>query len=207
MLWTVWYMWNEVMVHMLLGEQAFQRVLLSPRGLGEFPKGSVDRGTRRGILKRKYIPDGRIYKAEGSDAPVDMDQKLAKAKEIADQLLSSEKVDFKGLTPSRLEDGLPVVYAIIDKRDGKVLYVGRTKNLRRRLYTNHLMGPATNARLKKYLTEDPERPDIPDMDAAKQYLIDCCYFQYIPVADMRTRGQIEGLLSYLLDVKHIHEEH
>ena len=138
---------------------------------------------------------------------MDMDQKLAKAKEIADQLLSSEKVDFKGLTPSRLEDGLSVVYAIIDKRDGKVLYVGRTKNLRRRLYTNHLMGPATNARLKKYLTEDSERPDIPDMDAAKQYLIDCCYFQYTPVEDMRTRGQIEGLLSYLLDVQYIHEEH
>ena len=69
------------------------------------------------------------------------------------------------------------------------------------------MGPATNARLKKYLTEDPERPDIPDIEAAKQYLIDRCYFQYIPVADMRTRGQIEGLLSYLLDVQYIHEEH
>ena len=138
---------------------------------------------------------------------MDMDQRLKEARVIADQLLSSERIDFKGLTPSRLEDGLPVVYAITDRRDGKVLYVGRTKNLRRRLYTNHLMGPATNARLKKYLTKDPERPDIPDMDAAKQELIDHCYFQYIPVADMRTRGQIEGLLSYLLDVQYIHEEH
>ena len=125
---------------------------------------------------------------------MDMDQRLKEARVIADQLLSSERIDFKGLTPSRLEDGLPVVYAITDRRDGKVLYVGRTKNLRRRLYTNHLMGPATNARLKKYLTEDPERPDIKELEAAKQYLIDRCYFQYIPVADMRTRGQIEGLL-------------
>ena len=138
---------------------------------------------------------------------MDMDQRLKEARVIADQLLSSERIDFKGLTPSRLEDGLPVVYAITDRRDGKALYVGRTKNLRRRLYTNHLMGPATNARLKKYLMEDPERPDIPDMNAAKQYLIDRCYFQYIPMADMRTRGQIEGLLSYLLDVQYIHEEH
>lgn len=138
---------------------------------------------------------------------MDMDQRLQEAREIANQLLSSERIDFKGLTPSRLEDGLPVVYAITDRRDGKVLYVGRTKNLRRRLYTNHLMGPESNARLKKYLTEDPERPDIPDMDTAKQYLIENCYFQYIPVTDMRTRGQIEGLLSYLLDVQYIHEEH
>ncbi len=136
-----------------------------------------------------------------------MDQRLRDARKIADRLLSSEKIDFNGLTPSRLEDKLPVVYAITDRSNGKVLYVGRTKNLRRRLYTNHLMGPETNARLKKYLVEDLERPDIPDMNAAKQYLIDCCYFQYIPVADMRTRGQIEGLLSYLLDVQYIHEEH
>lgn len=136
-----------------------------------------------------------------------MDQRLRDARKIADRLLSREMIDFKGLTPSRLEDKLPVVYAITDRSNGKVLYVGRTKNLRRRLYTNHLMGPATNARLKKYLMEDPDRPDIPDMDAAKQYLIDCCYFQYTPVADMRTRGQIEGLLSYLLDVQYIHEEH
>ena len=136
-----------------------------------------------------------------------MDQRLRDARKIADRLLSSEKIDFNGLTPSRLEDKLPVVYAITDRSNGKVLYVGRTKNLRRRLYNNHLMGPETNARLKKYLVEDLERPDIPDMNAAKQYLIDCCYFQYTPVADMRTRGQIEGLLSYLLDVQYIHEEH
>ena len=69
------------------------------------------------------------------------------------------------------------------------------------------MGPESNARLKKYLKEDQNRPDIPTMDAAKQYLIEYCYFQYIPEPDVRIRGQIEGLLSYLLDVRYIHEEH
>ena len=113
---------------------------------------------------------------------VDIEQRLEAAREIVDRLLASEKIDFNGLTPSRLEDKLQVVYAITDKRDGKVLYVGRTKNLRRRLYTNHLMGPESNARLKKYLTEDPDRPDIPDMEAAKQHLIKYCYFQYMTKA-------------------------
>ena len=88
-------------------------------------------------------------------------------------------------------------YAIFDKQDRSTLYVGRTKNLRQRLYNNHLMGLQSNARLKKYLTEDPERPDIPTIDAAKQYLIDHCYFQFIPEPDVRILGQIEGLLSYL----------
>ena len=45
------------------------------------------------------------------------------------------------------------------------------------------------------------------MVEAKQFLKDRCYFQYLPVSDMRERGQIEGLLSYLLNVQYIHEEH
>jgi hypothetical protein len=69
------------------------------------------------------------------------------------------------------------------------------------------MGPETNARLKKYLWMDPDRPDIPDMAAAKRYLIDNCYFQYIRVDEKVKRGQVEGLLSFLLDVTYIHEEH
>ena len=69
------------------------------------------------------------------------------------------------------------------------------------------MGPMANARLKKYLTEDEKRPDIPDMDTAKSYLLNNCYFQYIKVDDPLLRGQIEGLLSFMLNVTYIHEEH
>ena len=134
-------------------------------------------------------------------------ERLVAAREIVDELLNSKRYDFEGLKPSVLKDKLPVVYAIFDKADGSCLYVGRTKNLRRRLYTNHLMGPETNARLKKYLVRDPDRKDVLTMNDAKKFLIDHCYFQYIPVDDMRRRGQIEGLLSYLLDAQYIHEEH
>ncbi len=134
-------------------------------------------------------------------------ERLAEAQRIVEELLDNKRYDFDGLKPSDLEDRLPVVYAIFDKVDGACLYVGRTKNLRRRLYTNHLMGPETNARLKKYLIEDPERKDIETIAAARYYLVDQCYFQYLAVPDMRMRGQIEGLLSYLLDVRYIHEEH
>ena len=94
-----------------------------------------------------------------------------------------------------------------DKEDDSCLYVGRTKNLRQRLYTNHLMGPKSNARLKKYLTEDKTRPDISTKKEAKQFLKDRCYFQFLPVSDIRKRGQIEGMFSYLLNVVYIHEEH
>lgn len=123
------------------------------------------------------------------------------------QLLESKKYYFDSLLPSALEEGLPVVYAIFNKYTGETLYVGRTKNLRRRLYTNHLMGPETNARLKKYLVADPNEPLIKTMKEAKNYLREKCYFQYIAEPDTRKRGQLEGLLSYILNVRYIHEEH
>lgn len=134
-------------------------------------------------------------------------QRLSEAQEVTEKLMNAECFWFNDLKPSQLPDRVAAVYAIFDRTDGSCLYVGRTKNIRRRMYTNHLMGPATNARLKKYLSLDDKRPDIPTMEAAKQYLIDNCYFQYIAVPDMRERGQAEGLLSYILDVRYIHEEH
>ena len=77
-------------------------------------------------------------------------KRMDDAKKIAKQLLESQQYTFRGLTPSMLES-VAGVYAIFDQTTGATLYVGRTKNIRRRLYTNHLMGPETNARLKKYL--------------------------------------------------------
>lgn len=134
-------------------------------------------------------------------------EKVAEAEALIARLLNSKKYYFKDLKPSDLQDRLPVVYAIFDQVTGENLYVGRTVNLRRRLYTNHLMGPKAVARLKKYLTEDETVPEITSMEEAKQFLRDRCYFQYIPVEDMRRRGQIEGLLGFFLDVRYIHEEH
>ena len=87
------------------------------------------------------------------------------------------------------------------------LYVGRTKNLRQRLYNNHLHGPVTNARLKKYLVEDDGEPEVKDLEAAKKYLKDFCYLQFVVEDDIMKRGRLEGLLSYLFHVRYMYEEH
>lgn len=136
-----------------------------------------------------------------------IDERVHDAIKLTDELLTSEKYFFRELVPSMLEDKLAVVYAIFDKDSNETLYVGRTKNLRRRLYTNHLMGSATNARLKKYLVEDEFQCEITNIQEAKQYLQGYCYFQYIVEPNMKRRGQIEGVFSYLLNVRYIHEEH
>lgn len=136
-----------------------------------------------------------------------MKQRLIEAQCITEAILNAPKFYFKNLKPSMLSDKTAAVYAITDVSSGEVLYVGRTKNILQRLYNNHLMGPKTNARLKKYLVEDPSQPEITDMLTAKEYLKTNCYAQYIPEPNMVKRGQIEGLISYMLNVRYIHEEH
>lgn len=137
----------------------------------------------------------------------DIEEALIEAHKIADRLLESAPLYFRDLTPSDLPEQTPGVYAIFDKDCNEFLYVGRTKNLRRRLYTNHLHGPKANARLKKYLVDDELQTSVKDMAEAKQYLKDHCYVKYLVEEDTLRRGRIEGLLSYLLNVRYIHEEH
>lgn len=126
---------------------------------------------------------------------------------LLEAMLYSKKYHFSELKPSQLEEYLPVVYAITNFNTNQVLYVGKTTNLRGRLYTNHLMGPTANARLKKYLIDDPNIPEVKDPASAKQFIKDNCYFQYLAEPDMRKRGQLEGLFSYILDVKYVDKEH
>jgi len=126
-------------------------------------------------------------------------------RDIVKKFLSGNKYYFSDLKPSDIPDKLPGVYAIFNSTE--TLYVGRTVNLRRRLYTNHLMGPLANARLKKYLIEDPSFPNILESADAKAYLKEHCYFQFMQADTVIERGRIEGLLSFALSVKYMHEEH
>ena len=126
---------------------------------------------------------------------------------LQEQMQSSKKFYFSELKPSDLREDLCVVYAITNFRTNEILYVGKTTKLRRRLYTNHLMGNLATARLKKYLIDDPKIKDVYDLDSAKQYIKNNCYFQYIEESDMRKRGQLEGLFSYLLNVRYVDKEH
>ncbi len=92
---------------------------------------------------------------------------------IAEKVLSAPKFTFAELKPSQIPEA-PGVYVIRGQESDETLYVGRTKNLRQRIYNNHLHGPVSNARLKKYLIEDSDEPGITDLETAKQYLKDCC---------------------------------
>lgn len=99
------------------------------------------------------------------------------------------------------------IYIIFDKNSKKVLYVGKTTNLRQRLYHNHLMGPISNARLKKYLLEDEGYPEITDLVEAKKYIRNHCSFLYLLEDDFRERGHLEGLVSFICNCYYVDLEH
>ena len=146
-------------------------------------------------VRKEFLP---------AEVPAD---RLEEAQKLANQLLNSLKYSFSDLKPSMLPDGTAGVYVITNRHTGEVLYVGRTKNLRQRLYYNHLMGPTTNARLKKHLIEDASEPAVTTPEEAKAYIKEHCYAQFLTEADVLRRGQLEGLLSFMLNVKYMHEEH
>ena len=136
----------------------------------------------------------------------DCNVQLQNAKKIWDTLFNSKVYSFSSVVPSDLPKKAGV-YVIWLKATEEDLYGGRTRNIRQRLYTNHLMGNKSSARLKKYLVDDVNLPDIVEYVDAKNYMKANCCFQFVLVEDNNERGHIEGLLGYLTEARYIEMEH
>ena len=132
---------------------------------------------------------------------------LDEIEHIIAQLENAAIYDFSTLSgPTALPEAAGV-YAIFNKVTQEVYYVGKTTNLRQRLYNNHLMGALSNARLKKYLIEDPSFPVIVDRATAKEFIQKNCSFVYLLEPNMRLRGHLEGLLGFLTNCRYVDKEH
>ncbi|MET1248345.1 GIY-YIG nuclease family protein [Sporolactobacillus sp. STCC-11] len=131
--------------------------------------------------------------------------KLKEAQQLLNSLISSKIHHFSTLKPSHLKENLTAVYVIFTEQE--TLYVGRTKNLRRRLYTNHLQGNLSTARLKKYLIDDDRLPEINSSELAKEWIKSNCFFRYIEITNSKSRGHAEGMIGYLLNSRYIEDEH
>jgi len=136
----------------------------------------------------------------------DCSLQLKNAEIIWNEIFNSKVYAFSSIVPSDLPEKAGV-YVIWLKDTKEVLYVGRTRNIRQRLYTNHLMGNKSSARLKKYLVDDMNLPEIVEYIDAKNYMKANCCFQFVLVEDNNERGHIEGLLGYLTEARYIEMEH
>jgi len=122
------------------------------------------------------------------------------------RLVDSKPIRFNAITPSQIPK-VGGVYLITAKKSSKesAYYIGRSKNLRQRIYNNHLMGPVTNARLKRYLITAKVCQNVKD---AKDFIKTYCLVRWIEEDDVRRRGAIEGYdTSVVFPMYGIYEEH
>jgi hypothetical protein len=97
-----------------------------------------------------------------------------------EELVSSSRIPYAQLKPRMIPEAAGVyVITARNSRYEDIHYVGRTKNLRQRVYTNHLMGGLGTARLKKYLINDNELPRVRDKHHAKEFIKANCYVRWI----------------------------
>ena len=123
-----------------------------------------------------------------------------------DALIKCPSISFKSIVPSMIPQ-VGGVYLITARKSNYEVpyYIGRSMNLRRRIYTNHLMGPIANARLKRYLVGSGECRDVID---AKEFIRNNCNVRWIEENDSRRRGAIEGYaIGFLFPVYGIYQEH
>ncbi len=123
-----------------------------------------------------------------------------------EEIVNFKPVSFHTLIPSMIPQAKGVYLITACKSQYELpYYVGRTVNLRRRIYTNHLMGPIANARLKRYLLGSGECKNITD---AKEFIRKNCNVRWIEENDTRIRGAIEGYITGLLFPAYgIYQEH
>jgi hypothetical protein len=101
--------------------------------------------------------------------------------------------------------GVYLITRILDAGTEVPYYVGRSTNLRQRLYNNHLMGPLSNARLKKYLIDAEVCPNPAE---AKSFIQRHCAARWIIIADYRRRKAVESHITAILFPKYgIDKEH
>ncbi|MFC1995930.1 GIY-YIG nuclease family protein [Chloroflexota bacterium] len=121
-------------------------------------------------------------------------------------LLNCESIPFRELVPSKIPQ-VGGVYLITALKNGYEVpyYVGRTTNLRGRIYTNHIMGNLKSSSFKKTLVTNGV---CKDSKAAKEFIQNYCSLRWIEEANYRTRGAIEGYSTGLLFPSYgIYKEH
>ena len=118
------------------------------------------------------------------------DNNVAELKARLEELLQQKDIEFSRMKPSKLPEKAGV-YVISDSCD-MPLYIGRTKNLKQRLYYNHLMGHLSNACLKKYLIDARV---VKDKEEAKEFIFQNCKVRWIFEEDYRMRGFLEGYFT------------
>jgi excinuclease UvrABC nuclease subunit len=111
------------------------------------------------------------------------------------ELLNSKSLSFKNVASSEVPDR-PGVYAIFDER-GRVIYVGRTRNLRRRLLRDHRRGNVRGSQFRKALMQNYGLTDEEQINSH----VDQFTFKFKEVDDPEERIRLEHFATAVLAPK------
>lgn len=118
--------------------------------------------------------------------PFEIEANITRHKEKLNELLSCDTYLFS-IEPKRVAED-PGVYIIHDKTRGKVLYVGESENLKRRLFTNHRSGNRRGSAFRRALSK---WKNIDNETEIKRYIIQNCSFQILQISDKLERKRLE----------------
>jgi len=118
-----------------------------------------------------------------------------------EELLERPKLSFSGASSKNVSRE-PGVYVIYDERLEKIIYVGRTRNLRRRLLGDHRRGNIEGSQFRKALGNNLKlKPET----EITEYILKNCSFQFMVVKSSEEMVRLEhfstAVLAPLLNVR------
>jgi excinuclease UvrABC nuclease subunit len=108
------------------------------------------------------------------------------------ELLASKSLSFKNAVFRDVPDK-PGVYVIFDEHD-KIIYIGRTRNLRRRLLGDHKRGDVKGSQFRKALMQNYNLTS----EAQINSYVDQCTFKFKEIEDPEERIRLEHFAIAIL---------
>jgi len=90
----------------------------------------------------------------------------------------------------------PGVYVIYDKRVKAIIYAGRTKNLRRRLLSNHKRGNIEGSQFRRSLKQNFA---LKSETGITSYILENCSFQFKAINEFEEMVRLEHFITAILD--------
>lgn len=121
-----------------------------------------------------------------------IDKTLQEAEFLSNKLISirPQKAESRKAIP-------PIGGVYLIYRNDKVIYVGKTKKLRRRIHTDHLSSELKDT-MSAFRRSVNAKHDIPFGPEMREWILDKCRFAYLEVEDNDMRSLVEALLISIL---------
>lgn len=117
------------------------------------------------------------------------------------ELLAKPKHEFSKVSPREVPTGSGV-YAIYDKKSDRIVYIGRTRNLRRRLLGDHKRGNVEGSQFRKALGR---HFILKSEEEITSYISKNCSFQFIEINEFEDIVRLEhfttAIIAPILNIK------